>query len=401
MIGSGDSAIRVMKLSVGAQSGLLACGLFTTIGLFSPGLLLPQIEKSFAGTPHVELLVQLIGAIASFSFAVGAPLAGGLTARMGCRRVILPSLILFAIAGTAPALLDNLWTILATRVILGLSLSGIFTAGLAGIGAMPASSRARMFGWYSMVGGAAAILLFPVVGVLARYGWHLPFVVHLLAAAVVPLAALLPRSLGQVEQGSAAEPEASGTLLNPAMIGLLSMSVLVGMAMFIGPMYAPLYLSTLGISDTRLLAVPVTLGSIGAVMASAGYGFLHRKLGISGVSVAGMLTMGLALAVAGTSAIIPLFTIAIIVHSATVALLAPHVSATALALSPAGKGSQAMGLANGVMFGSQLLFPFLSSWIRAETSVTGVFLAFAAAALLIGFAIVLRRSMMQRRAVAV
>jgi len=70
-------------------------------------------------------------------------------------------------------------------------------------------------------------------------------------------------------------------------------------------------------------------------------------------------------------------------------------------LSPAGKGSQAMGLANGVMFGSQLLFPFLSSWIRAETSVTGVFLAFAAAALLIGFAIVLQRSMMQRGAVAV
>ncbi|GAC1572067.1 MAG: MFS transporter [Sphingomicrobium sp.] len=387
-----------MRLGARAQAGLLACGLFTTIGLFSPGLVLPQIERSFASTPHVEVLVQLIGAIASFTFAVGAPFAGALVSRLGCRRVILPSLILFAIAGTAPALLDDLWAILATRVVLGLSLSGIFTGGLAGIGAMPADVRARMFGWYSVVGGAAAIVLFPVVGLLARNGWHLPFVVHLLAAAVTPLVVLLPRTLGQVTRPVAlAENTSSRGMFGPAMIGLLIMSVVVGMGMFIGPMYAPLYLNSLGITDTRLLAIPVTLGSIASVFASGSYGFLQRKLGIAGVSVVGMLTMAIALVVAGTAGMIPMFTAAIILHSATIALLAPHVSATALALSPEGKGSQAMGLANGVMFGSQLLFPFLASWIRAGAGITGVFLAFAGTALLIGLVILAGRGAARRR----
>jgi MFS family permease len=400
MIASDDPAVRTMKLRTGAQAGLLACGLFTTIGLFSPGLVLPQIEKAFAGTPHVELLVQLIGAIASFSFAVGAPFAGALTARMGCRRVMLPSLILFAIAGTAPALLDNLWAILATRVVLGLALSGIFTGGLAGIGAMPEDIRARMFGWYSVVGGAMAIAMFPVVGVLARYGWHLPFVIHLLAAAVVPLVALLPRELGQIVPGAAMEGGPSGRLLSPAMIGLLAMAALVGMSMFIGPMYSPLYLSGLGITDTRLLAIPITLGSIASACSSAGYGFFHRKLGIAGVSAAAMLTMGAALVIAGTAGAIPVFTLAIIVHSATIAIMAPHVSATALALAPPGKGSQAMGLGNGMMFGSQLLFPFVAGWIRAETSIMGVFLAFGGAGLLTGLVIVARLSAVRGRPVA-
>jgi len=398
MIASDHSALDTMRLTARAQAGLLACGLFTTIGLFSPGLVLPQIERSFASTPHVEVLVQLIGAIASFAFAVGAPFAGALVSRLGCRRVILPSLILFAIAGTAPALLDDLRAILVTRVVLGFSLSGIFTGGLAGIGAVPADVRARMFGWYSMVGGAAAILLFPIVGLLARNGWHLPFVVHLLAAAVLPLVVSLPRKLGQITRPvGLVENTSSRSMLGPAMIGLLIMSMVIGMSMFIGSMYAPLYLSSLGITDTRLLAIPVTLGSIAAVFASASYGFLHRKLGIAGVSAVGMLTMGIALFVAGTAGMIPIFTVAIVVQSASIALLAPHVSATALALSPEGKGSQAMGLANGVMFGSQLIFPFLASWIREVAGIAGVFLVFAGAALLIGVVIVAGRGVARRR----
>lgn len=64
--------------SRGALAGLLACGLFTTIGLFSLGPVLPQIARHFNGTPHVELLTELVITSASFSFAVGAPFSGAL-----------------------------------------------------------------------------------------------------------------------------------------------------------------------------------------------------------------------------------------------------------------------------------------------------------------------------------
>ncbi len=350
--------------------------------------MLPQIERAFAATPHAVLLTQLIGAVASFSFAVGAPLAGALIARLGCRRVIVPSLVVFAIAGTAPALLNDLWAMVATRVVLGLSLSGIFTGGLAGIGAMPDMRRARMFGWFAVVGGAAAILLFPAVGALARVDWHLAFTVHLVALAVVPLAWRLPASLGVFAPRASTDARTGmRTLFTPAMLGLLGLAGFAGIAMFLGPMYSPLYLTSLGVTDTRLLAVPMTLGSIAAVFASAAYGFLHGRLGIYGLSATMMVVMGLALVLAGSVDAMTVFTAAIVVHSATLALLAPNVSATALAVSSPGQGSQAIGLANGVMFGSQLLFPFIASAIRAATSIAGVFLCFGVVALAIGVAV--------------
>jgi len=399
MIASEDPAVPTARLSGGGMTALLACGLFITIGLYAPGLVLPQIARSFAGTPHVELLTQLIGSIASFTFAIGAPFAGALIARHGCRRVILPSLILFTVFGVAPGLLDDLWAILVTRAVLGFAVAGIFTGGLTGIGALPEDQRARMFGWFSVVGGAAAIGLFPIVGMLGHYGWHLPFAVYLLGVAVAPLVLLMPRTLGQVKKAAAERVSAQG-LLGPAMIGLLVIAALAGLGMVIGPVYAPIYLTTLGVTDTRLLAIPVTLGSIASVVASGSYGFFYRKLGMWGVSLLCMLVMGVALLAAGTAGSIPLFTVAIVFHSASIALVSPHISATALALSPAGKGSQAIGIANGMLFGSQLLFPFVSSWIRAEAGVTGVFLAFGAAGLLIALAIAARLGTARRRPVA-
>jgi predicted MFS family arabinose efflux permease len=373
------------RLGAATQVALLACGMFATIGLFSPGLVLPQIERTFAATPHAELLTQLIGAVASFSFAVGAPFAGALIARLGCRHVIVPSLLLFAIAGTAPALLNDLWSMVATRVVLGLSLSGIFTGGLAGIGAMPEMGRARMFGWFAVVGGAAAILLFPAVGAMARVDWHLAFTVHLVALAILPLAWRLPAALGVVVPHASRDASRGvRAMFTPAMIGLLGLAGFAGMSMFLSPMYSPLYLASFGITDTRLLAIPMTLGSIAAVLASAAYGFLHGRLGIFGLSATMMVVMGLALLLAGSVDSMTIFTMAIVVHSATLALLAPNVSATALAVSQPGLGSQSIGLANGVMFGSQLLFPFIASAIRTATSIAGVFLCFGVVALAIG-----------------
>jgi MFS family permease len=379
-----DHASADARLGAAARAGLLGCGLFSTIGLFSPGLVLPQIERAFAATPHAELLTQLIGAVASFSFAVGAPFAGALIARLGCRRVIVPSLVLFAIVGAAPTLMNDLWWMVASRVLLGLTLSGIFTGGLAGIGALPESQRAKLFGWFAVVGGAAAIAMFPIIGAVARIDWHLAFTAHLVALVILPFALRIPATLGVAASSGTAGAATStnaGTLWSPAMLGLLALAGFAGMAMFLPPMYAPLYLSSVGITDTRVLAIPVTLGSIAAVIASAGYGWLHGRLGVYGVSAASLCVIGVALLIAGTVSSIPVFTAAIVAHSAMLAIIAPNVSATAVAVSAPARHSQAIGLANGVMFGSQLLFPFIASAIRSASSPAGVFLAFGATAL--------------------
>src|SRR5687768_1674848 len=102
MHGSGASGADGVSLSKISIFALLGCGMFTTVGLFSPGLVLPQMERHFAATSNVTLLTELVGTLAGFAFALGAPVAGGLVARFGCRAVFLPALMLFAAAGAAP-----------------------------------------------------------------------------------------------------------------------------------------------------------------------------------------------------------------------------------------------------------------------------------------------------------
>ena len=376
-------------IGASATAALLACGLFITIGLFSPGLVLPQIATAFAATPHAELLTELVGAIASFAFALGAPVAGSLIGRFGCRRVILPALALFALLGTLPAVLDSLWTIVASRALLGLATAAIFTAALAGIGALDESLRTRLFGWFAMVSGTAAIVLFPIVGILGHSGWRLAFVVHLSSLLVIPVALAIPVTLGRRHDdgnpsASMAQVPAREPRLDSRMIGLLPVAALAGMSMMVAPIYGPIYLATLGLSDTRQAAIPLTLGAIAAVFASACYGAVNRRMGVAGVTVASTTGIGLALVFAGMTGNVIAFMAALVAVSALLALLGPNLNASAVAFSASGRAGQAIGLANGAMFGSQLLFPFMASWIRGMAGLNGVFLGFGLIMIVVG-----------------
>ena len=397
MIPGESDTLSTASIGRGARAGLLACGMFTTIGLFGPGLILPQIARAFAAVPHSAILTQLVGAISSFTFAVSAWRAGMLVARLGCRKVIAPSLIAFAAVGVAPAALDDLWLIVTTRAGLGVALAGIFTGALAGIGGLPDLQRSRMFGFLSVVGGAVAILVFPAVSALGLYGWRPAFAINIVALLVLPLAFRIPGSLGRTAHAAERSSDGSERLITPAMIGLLLIAGLVGMSMFIAPMYAPLYLAAQGVTNPALLAVPVTMSSVAAVIASAAYGPLQRRLGLQGVFATALLGVGAALSAAAYADGLILFTLTMIVHATMLSVMAPNVSASALACSSASKGAQAMGLATGVMFGAQLLFPLIAASLQAYAGLRAVFIGFAAACALAGLLVLARSGAVTRR----
>jgi MFS family permease len=250
-----------------------------------------------------------------------------------------------------------------------------------------------------MVGGATAILMFPLIGAIGHIDWRYAFLVNLLALPVVPLVLMLPPSLGMANgHGSAT---ATGGLFSPAMLFLLLLAALAGMGMLVSPIYAPIYLTELGIGDIRLLAIPATIGSIAAVLAAACYGRAHRAVGTHGVWIVSMLVMGAALVIGCLSSSVALFTLAVVLNSAMVAMMAPNVSATAMAVSPPHLGAQAIGLANGVMFGAQLAFPFFAAWIRGVAGLAGVFIVFGLVVLAVGAGISARTLLSRRKPLSI
>src|SRR3546814_8723056 len=81
----------------------------------------------------------------------------------------------FALAGSVGGILDNLYLILATRLLLGVTVAGALIAALTGIGTLPPRQRAQMFGFQSVAGAMLAIGCFPLVGAFAAIGWRWPF----------------------------------------------------------------------------------------------------------------------------------------------------------------------------------------------------------------------------------
>ncbi|MDA8348488.1 MAG: MFS transporter, partial [Pseudomonadota bacterium] len=77
--------------------------------------LLPTMLASFHAAPYAQVLVPLLLTAPALLLALFAPFAGLVAGRVGTRRLLLVSLSLYGIAGTAPMYLRTLETILSSR----------------------------------------------------------------------------------------------------------------------------------------------------------------------------------------------------------------------------------------------------------------------------------------------
>jgi MFS family permease len=389
---------QVKALGWMSQAGLVVCSIIPSLGLFWPGLVLPQMQRAFAGTPHLELLTQMIGPIASFAFAIGAPVAGRMVGRFGCRALIVPSLIVLAIAGTAPALLDNLWAILAVRLVVGLTVAGSFACALAGVAALPVEQRARLFGLFVVTGSIAGIMIFPLIGVIARAGWRPPFAISLVVLAALPLTLRVPRSLGIAPRRAATDAGAvRAALIPPTMAVPLVVATFTGLVLILPSIYGPLYLSSWGIADTRLLAIPVTLSSTCGCLVGAAYARLNRRFGVGAIAAATPMLMGVALLLAGSTHSLAVYSVAIAMQGGLVSTTVPNVNAAAALAAPEGRSGEAIGLINSLLFGVPLVVPFIVVWIRGLVGLDGVFRTAGVCGLLIGLGVLLLGAARRRR----
>src|SRR5512144_1869564 len=128
---------------------------------------LPDLFRTFAAVPHGELLVPMVLTVPALCVALFSWLLGYLTDRHGRRRVLLPSLLAFAIFGLGPILVHGLPAILATRFIVGIAEAGILTVGNSLMGDyFGGEERRRWLGRQTIVGPIAAIVYVAVGGTL-------------------------------------------------------------------------------------------------------------------------------------------------------------------------------------------------------------------------------------------
>ena len=353
---------------------------FNGIGIFTIGIPLPAMRAEFASAPHAAMLIPAIAGIGGPAFALTSPAFGRLVDRLGYRTVYLAGILFYVLGGVAPVVLDNLWLILLSRVVIALGVSASLAASLAGIASLPAQQRPGMFGMLNLMGSVTIAAAYPLVGLLVKHGWHYSFLIHLALLPVLALVLGLPGATPKASADAADAPR--GSILGGLQPPLVLAIAIFGLSMSSGSFYGPTYMAEVGIPDPAKSGLSLSIMSLMAMVGSGAYGPVHRAIGTRSSLVVFLTIFGLGgvlIAMTGSWTLITVgFCLAGIGTVGYIAALYTSISETL-----GERSGPALGAANLALYGSQIFFPILASQIGARFGGSVLFLLVSIATLVV------------------
>ncbi len=151
-----------------------------TMGIVVLLPILPAMAEHFKNVPGIALWVPILLTIPSLIIVLFAPVAGYLSDIFGRRRILIAAMLVYAVVGIAPFFLENLYQILACRIVVGLCEAIALTVTTTMIGDyFKGANRDKWLGFQTAVASLSATLLIFVGGLLGGlFGWHGPFLIY-------------------------------------------------------------------------------------------------------------------------------------------------------------------------------------------------------------------------------
>ncbi len=323
---------------------------------------LAGLEKMFADDPNVLWFSRLLVSAPSLTVIICAPLAGIIADRYGRRSLLLVGVLLFAVMGVAGLFLPNLFSMLLSRLGLGVAVAMIMTAQTALIGDyFFGKQRSALMGLQTSARNFGGFVFISLAGVLAVSSARLPFAIYGLALLMVPY---LWRYISEPSKGGAKAQSAAGGQSDgsPVWAWLLTalalLQMLTNMIFFLMPTQLPFFLDFRGYDSASM-----TGAGLGVLMLTGGtaallYGRVKARVGFSGTLALayGFMAIGLQLLQLQETYTVFLGTAAM---GAGYALAMPNFPAIALQVAP----SSRRGVAGGVLTSSVFLGQFLSVFV--------------------------------------
>ncbi|MCC5623075.1 MFS transporter [Nostoc sp. CHAB 5715] len=165
---------------------ICAVVLIAVLGVSSVTPAFPKLAKDLNINP--KNLGLLITAFTLPSLILG-PVVGILADRWGRKRIIVPSLFLFGIAGTACAFTRDFNLLLWLRLLQGIGAASLLSLSITLIGDLYTGDRRITAMGYNASISSVGTASYPIIGgALATMGWYYPFMLPILA---IPLGLLV------------------------------------------------------------------------------------------------------------------------------------------------------------------------------------------------------------------
>ncbi|GAA6614940.1 MFS transporter [Scytonema sp. NUACC26] len=159
-----------------------AVSLIAVLGVASITPAFPKLALALNVEPkNLGLLVTAF----TFPTVILGPFIGVLADRMGRKKIIVPSLFLFGLAGTACALARDFNLLLFLRFLQGIGAASLMSLSITLIGDLYAAGRRTTAMGYNASVTSIGTACYPTVGgLLATFGWYYPFLLPIVAIPI-------------------------------------------------------------------------------------------------------------------------------------------------------------------------------------------------------------------------
>ncbi|MFN2107200.1 MAG: MFS transporter [Candidatus Promineifilaceae bacterium] len=371
--------LRNITLLLGSTTTVL-------VAIIAPAL--PGMAEAFASLPNADFWVRQTLTMPALFMAMGALFAGQLLDRVGRRPVLIVSLILMGLSGTAGFFLNSLTAIMVSRAILGIAVAGI-TSGFTTLilDSFKGDELNKFLGYQAAAVGFASMLFLFAVGFLAELGWRPPFLIHLFPFIVLPGVIFF---IDEPERDAAGPATGVEKVPFPwRRLAPVYVTTFTGMAIFfIFPAQLPFYLSNEGPSQIGTALALQTVSSVFVALLYQRIKARHSYFAIFGVV---FLTLSLNHFIVSLSTTFLVIIAGLIIGGIAPGLFPPNINGWLNSIAPAELRGRAVGLLTSSLLLGQFASPLIAqpfitkfelptTFAIAGALALGVALVFAAAA---------------------
>ena len=354
-----------------------------SVALVSPGL--PVFRNAF-GLTDAEASLLLSAVLIPGIFL--SPVMGLLTDRLGRRRVLVSSLVVWSLAGGAIALRPTFSVVLALRFVQGTALAGIGITTITLISdVFDDVQRNAVLGVNTAVLSAGAAV-FPLLGgALVTVAWNVPFAMYLLGLPVALFAVrVLEEPSGERETRNLVYLRRVTAALSAREATVLYGSAFVIDFLLFGAVFTalPFLLAATYDLSPVLIGLVVTIGEAASAVAATQNGRLAQYLSDYGIITVGFVTTGVGLIGAWFATAPLLIAIAALGFGAGWGLALPSIDAGVSDLVPTQFRAGALSLRGSASFIGRAAGPILFTALAVQSGYRILLLLAGVGALVFG-----------------
>ncbi|MEU6378948.1 MFS transporter [Streptomyces sp. NPDC046909] len=345
--------LRVTLLMAGSCLPILGAVLIAPV--------LPKMQDHFESTPGAKALVPLALTVPALALALLAPFAGVIVDRLGRRRLLIVTTLLYAVFGTAPLYLDSLGAIIVSRALVGVAEAAIMTCCTTLIGDYYSGQRrVKYLALQTMCASASATVFFVLGGAAGSAGWRVPFWAYAVSLVLAPLMATAlpsPTAHASADEGAVAEAEPHRAFPWRQLAGICALTFFGAMVFYAVPVEMSYLLDDLGVKDSGVIGVATASASAATVGGAITFARLKRSPDPMLPAVLTLCAVGfVVMSLAGNA---PVLVVGAVINCAGTGMLLPALLTSAmsrLAFEDRGRGT---GLWTAAFFGGEFVCPLV------------------------------------------